>query len=151
MYATLLKHQSAALWNARHILSVQQGTAYNGGLCTIQIGELRSTREGPQSGAVQSPGVVVCISTVVGSDVSDDSNPNTKMENGTAMEIDGDATVDFDYAQAVIRDCWAKIKEGRDLGRSEVREVMMAQEDVKGVKEKEAVVRMWCEVLRLRG
>ncbi|KAH7359669.1 hypothetical protein BKA66DRAFT_537881 [Pyrenochaeta sp. MPI-SDFR-AT-0127] len=151
MYSALVRHQSAALWSARHILSVQQGTTYSGGLCTIQIGELRATREGPQSGAVQSPGVVVCITTIVGGDISDETPPESKGENGTAMEIDEEPKVDFDYAQAVIRDCWARIKDGRDLGRSEIKEVMMAPEDVKGVQEKDAAVRMWCEVLRLRG
>ena len=149
-YATLVRYQEAALWTPRHVLSVQSGTAYTGGLCTIQVGELRATREGPQSG-VQSPGVLVCISTVVGADTSEDSqDPGYKStENDTALDVD--EAPDFDYAQAVIRDCWGKIKEGRDLGKSDIKEVMMAQEDVKGSKETEAAVRMWCEVLRLRG
>ena len=67
------------------------------------------------------------------------------------MEVNGGTAIDFDYAEAVIRDCWAKIKEGRDLGRAEVREAMMAREDVNGTQEKDAAVRMWCNILRLRG
>ena len=154
MYAALVRHQSAALWTSRHVLSVQSGVSYTSGLCTIQIGEVRSIREGPQSGAIQSPGIVVCISTVVGTDVSDDDNfdvSRSAQENGTAKDVNGDTTVDFGYAEAVIRDCWAKIKEGRDLGRAEVREAMMAHENVSGTQERDAAVRMWCNILRLRG
>tara|TARA_R110002003_G_scaffold40_14_gene2784 strand:- start:7174 stop:7506 length:333 start_codon:yes stop_codon:yes gene_type:complete len=110
------------------------------------VGELRSTREGPQSGGVLSPGVVVCISTTVGADSSDDTADGM---NGTLE--DGDDLANLDYAQSIIRDCWSKIKDGRDLGRSEIREVMMAQDNLQGVKEKEATIQMWCEVLRLRG
>jgi hypothetical protein len=51
----------------------------------------------------------------------------------------------------VIKEFWAKIKEGRDLGRSEVREVFMTPKEGGRSQEKDAVVRMWCEVLRLRG
>jgi hypothetical protein len=69
--------------------------------------------------------------------------------NGTLE--DGDDLANLDYAQSIIRDCWSKIKDGRDLGRSEVREVMMAQDNLQSVKEKEATIQMWCEVLRLRG
>jgi hypothetical protein len=69
--------------------------------------------------------------------------------NGTLE--DGDDLANLDYAQSIIRDCWSKIKDGRDLGRSEAREVMMAQDNLQSVKEKEATIQMWCEVLRLRG
>ncbi|CAO2651673.1 Nn.00g042430.m01.CDS01 [Neocucurbitaria sp. VM-36] len=153
-YATLVRYQQAALWTPRHVLSVQGGATYTtGGLCDVQVGELRATREGPQaqSGAVQSPGVVVCISTVVRADTSADGQDagEKPVENGTV--VDAGEAIDFEYAQTVIRDCWQRLKEGRDLGRSEVREVMMAQEEVHGVREKEAAIRMWSEVLRLRG
>ncbi|KAF2025402.1 hypothetical protein EK21DRAFT_116879 [Setomelanomma holmii] len=145
-YALLVRHQFAALWQPRHAEGVNNGIAYGTGLCTVQIGELRSSREGPQSGITPSPGVLVCISTAVGDDSSDDTGDkmNGAVENG-------DDTLDFDYAQSIIRDCWGKIKDGRDLGRSEVREVMMAKDNVHGIKEKEATVRMWCDALRLRG
>ncbi|KAH7065813.1 hypothetical protein BKA63DRAFT_165495 [Paraphoma chrysanthemicola] len=145
-HALLMRHQFAALWQPRHVLSTSQGTTYGTGLCTIQVSELRSTREGTQSGGVLSPGVVVCISTTVGSDGTDDV---VDQFNGTLEN--GNEPLDFDFAQSIIRDCWGKIKDGRDLGRSEVREVMMAQDEVHGVKEKEALIRMWCEALRLRG
>ncbi|KAF1847342.1 uncharacterized protein K460DRAFT_383767 [Cucurbitaria berberidis CBS 394.84] len=151
-YATLVRYQQAALWTPRHILSVQAGTAYTSGLCTIYIGELRATREGPQSGGVSSPAVVVCISTGVGAaDTVEDSQDSgyQSVENGA--DGDGDEGLDVEYAQSVIRDCWSKITEGRDLGRSEIREVMMALEDVNSVQERDAAVRMWCEVLRMRG
>ncbi len=156
-HTSLLRYQCSALWTPRHVLAVREGTSYSGGLCTIQIGELRATREGPQSGAVSSPGVVVCISTLLGAEDADNSNNNNiasgydTTENGTAMELD-EEEVDVEYAQAVVRDCWSKIKDGRDLGRSEVREIMMAPVTTnnKG-QEQEAVVRMWCDALRMRG
>jgi hypothetical protein len=138
-HALLLRHQFSALWQPRHILSLQQGTSYTTGLCSVQLGELRWTREGPQSGGIQSPGVVICISTIVGAESPDD-----------ALE-DGEEQPDFEYAQAMIRDCWSKIKNNRDLGKSEVKEIMMVQDNIKTFKEQEAAVRMWCEALRLRG
>ena len=140
----------AALWTARHIVSIPQGACYSGGTCTIQIGELRSIREGPQSGATQSPGVVICITVVVGNDEPEDSN-GTETTNGITAAF-GEEQPDFEYAQAVIRDCWNKIREGRDLGRSEIKEVMMLPSLMKGKeREREGAVRMWCDVLRLRG
>jgi hypothetical protein len=126
-------------------LSVPQGTTYTVGLCTVQIGELRATREGPQSGGISSPGVLVCISTIVGAGDSDGSQ-----ESLSSSTEDGEDQLDLEYAQAVIRDCWSKIKENRDLGKSEIREVMMVADNLK-TEEKEAAVRMWCDSLRLRG
>jgi len=67
------------------------------------------------------------------------------------MELDAEE-VDIQYAQAVVRDCWSRIKNGRDLGRSEIREVMMASTTTnKKGQEQEAMVRMWCDALRMRG
>jgi hypothetical protein len=143
-HASLVKHQFAALWQARPAVTVEQGTAYTGGVCTVHIGELKSTREGPQSGGIHSPGVVVCISTMVGADESDESLEATN----TSVE---DEEMDFEYAQDVIRDFWDQIKNGRDFGKSEVREVMMDPKYATGSREKDAAVRMWCEILRLRG
>ncbi|KAH8724352.1 hypothetical protein GQ44DRAFT_286460 [Phaeosphaeriaceae sp. PMI808] len=142
-HALLVRNQLASLWQPRSVLHLSQGASYTTGLCTVQLGELRSNREGMQSGGIQSPGVLVCISTVIGAEGSDDGSDDGSDEIG-------ENEVDFEYAQAVVRDCWSRIKENRDLGKSEVREVMMAQENVTGAKEKETAVRMWCEVLRLR-
>jgi hypothetical protein len=102
---------------------------------------------------VSSPGIVVCITTVVGTDSSEDGLDSgyTSMENGTAMDVDEEEP-DFEFAQTIIRDCWSKIKEGRDLGRSEVRDFMMAPVATsKKEQEREAAVRMWCDALRMRG
>lgn len=140
--ALLLRHQLAALWSPRHTLSVQNGASYSGGLCTVQIGELRAQREG-QGGGMSSPGVVVCISTVAGD--GEDSAEMKGAANGVAEEVD------FDFAQATIREFWGKIREGRDLGRSEVREVLMAPKVGGKREEEDAVIRMWCDVLKLRG
>lgn len=143
--AMLLRHQFSALWQPRHVLSIPQGITYAAGLCTVQIGELRATREGPQSGGIQSPGVLVCISTIVGA--SDSDGPQGSLESPIEDEAD---QFDVEYAQAIIRDCWRKIQENRDLGKSEIREVMMAPDSMK-TRQNEATVRMWCEGLRLRG
>ncbi|RMZ67013.1 mediator complex subunit med20 [Pyrenophora seminiperda CCB06] len=125
-YASLFRYQFTALWAPKHTLSVKDGTSYSGGLCTIQIGELRTIREGPQSGTILSPGIVVCITTPIGAVDTDDSQDSgyTSTENRTAMDGD-DQEIDFEYAQTLVRECWRKIRDGRDLGRSEVREVMM--------------------------
>jgi hypothetical protein len=144
-HASLLRHQFSALWSPRHVLSLQQGTSYSAGLCTVQVGELRWTKEGPQSAGIQSPGVLICISTIVGADESEDAQ-----ESKNTVLNDAEEPADTEYAQALIRDCWSQIKSNRDLGKSEVREVMMAP-DSSNSREKEMAVRMWCEVLRLRG
>jgi hypothetical protein len=84
-------------------------------------------------------------------DGTDPSNNNNPSEKDTVMDMDGE-DADFDYAQALIRDCWAKMRQGRDLGRSEVKEFFMAPTlTAHREQEREAAVRMWCEALRLRG
>jgi hypothetical protein len=88
--------------------------------------------------------VLVCISTIVGDD-ADEPQSSDKPETE-----DGEEQIDFDYAQAVIRDCWSRMKDNRDLGKSEIREVMMTPDNLPN-QQKEAAVRMWCEALRLRG
>ncbi|KZM23524.1 uncharacterized protein EKO05_0011263 [Ascochyta rabiei] len=143
--ALLLRNQLAALWSPRHTLSVQNGATYAGGLFTVQIGELRALREG-QSGGVSSPGVLVCISTVAG--IEEGVAEGNGAAHGAAAEED---EVDFGFAQATIREFWEKLKEGRDLGRSEVKAVLMVPKGRGLGEEEEAAVRMWCEVLRLRG
>ncbi|EDU42444.1 conserved hypothetical protein [Pyrenophora tritici-repentis Pt-1C-BFP] len=109
------------------------------------IGELRATREGPQSASVLSPGIVVCITTTVGAEDTDDGpdSGHASVGNETTMQVDGDDDeIDFEYAQTVIREFWSKIKDGRDLGRSEVREVMMAPvAPRKKAQERDAAVR----------
>jgi hypothetical protein len=60
-------------------------------------------------------------------------------------------TVDLEERQSEVRAVWTLIKSGIEFGKAEVREVMMGQEGVKEDAEKEAIVRMWCDVLRLRG
>ena len=79
---------------------------------------------------------------------ADNSDENTDTLNSLD---DGDEEVDFEYAQEIIRDCWRQIKDGQDIGKSEIKEVMMDSEYVDDIDEKDAAVRMWCEVLRLRG
>ena len=126
---------------------MQQGATYQGGPFTIHIGELRAARE---AGGPQSPGVVVCISTVVSTFNADDAAAADEHDNGVKME--NQEAIDLDCAQAGIRAFWNKIKAGQDLGRAETREVMMApRNNMAPDDERQAAVRMWCEALRLRG
>ena len=140
--ALLLRNQLAALWSPRHTLSVQNGATYTGASFDVQIGEVRALREA-QGGGVSSPGVVVCISTTAG-----DEDGDTKVDG---VQNGGGEEVDFEFAQATIQEFWGKIKEGRDLGRAEVREVFMVPGEGGKNEQQDAVVRMWCKVLVLRG
>lgn len=140
--AALLRHQLAALWTPRHVLSVANGALYTGGLFTIHIGELRAQREGHGGGA-SSPGVVVSIATTAGAE-EDGGEDVAGQQNGTE-------TGDFEAARAAVRELWGTIRAGRELGRGEVREVFMVPGGGSARDETDAVVRMWCEVLRLRG
>ncbi|KAF1917374.1 hypothetical protein BDU57DRAFT_555247 [Ampelomyces quisqualis] len=144
-HALLLRHQFSALWQPRHVLQLPQGVFYKAGLCDILLGELRSSREGPQSAGVQSPGVLVCITTTIGADDLEDWQ-----KKGKSVPEEEEEEPDFDWAQAVIRDCWNKIKSGQNLGKSEVKEVMMDTNTV-NKHENETAARMWCEAIRLRG
>lgn len=150
--ALLLRHQLAALWTPRHTLSVQNGATYTGGLFTIHIGEVRALREG-QGGGVSSPGVVVCISTTAGGDEDGEAGEAGRGEGvvSEGTEQNGVEAVDFEFAQATIRELWGKIRSGRDLGRAEVKEVFMAPKEGGKSEETDAVVRMWCDILKLRG
>ncbi|KAJ5028850.1 hypothetical protein J3E72DRAFT_238430 [Bipolaris maydis] len=153
-HASMLRNQSSALWAQRHVLSVRDGTSYTAGLCTIQLGELRATREGPQSGAMLSPGIVLCITTVVGAEDADEGPDAaySSVENGAPLDAGEQSDIDFEYAQAIIRECWNRIKEGKDLGRSEVKEFMMVpRAEVKREQQREQAVHMWCDALRIRG
>ncbi|KAF1925658.1 uncharacterized protein M421DRAFT_7683 [Didymella exigua CBS 183.55] len=144
--ALLLRHQLAALWTPRHTLSVQSGAAYSGGLFTIHIGEVRALREG-QGGGVSSPGVVVCIATTAGGDSEAGHSGGEKAE----AEQNGVEAVDFEFAQATIRELWGQIRARQEPARAEVKEVFMVPQEGGTSDETNATVRMWCEVLRLRG
>lgn len=140
--ALLLRNQLAALWSPRQTLSVQNGATYTGGLFTVEIGELRALREA-QGGGISSPGVVVCLSTVAGQE--DHEEATNGVENGDTEQMD------LEFAQATIQDMWRKIREGQDLGRGEVKQVFMTPKTLDRREIKDATVRMWCEILRLRG
>lgn len=88
--------------------------------------------------------MLVCITTTIGADDLED----WQKEGNTVPGEDEEP--DFEYAQALIRDCWSKIKSGQNLGKSEVKEVMMDTNTVRK-HENETAARMWCEAIRLRG
>lgn len=95
----------------------------------------------------------MCLTSTVGTD--SESN-NTRLDEGYESREGSSAWEQeeadlFGEAEQELRELWRLIKQGLDFGKAEVREVMMGKEPVAGEGEKEAAVRMWCEVLRLRG
>lgn len=85
----------------------------------------------------------MCISTIVGGE--DEDTTTNSGANG------GGEDMDFEYAQATIREFWGRMREGKDFGKSEVKEVLMVPKNGGRKEEQDAVVRMWCDILRLRG
>ncbi|KAF2714742.1 hypothetical protein K504DRAFT_486572 [Pleomassaria siparia CBS 279.74] len=138
--------QLSPLWAYRHALHIYQGITYTAGQYILNIGEVRMARSGPSSSSnLVSPGVVVCITTVTGGD-------------GYAEETDSgyggdteDIEMDIEELEGEVRQVWNVIKKGIDFGKGDIREVMMGRDALNGETQKEAVVRMWCDALKLRG
>lgn len=155
-HTSFLVTQLSPLWAFRHALQIPSGLTYTAGQFTIHIGELRASRSGPSSAATVSPGVVVCITTVAGFTDNDDVEPEAdegyQSLNGSSGSMEQEKE-SLEAAEEEVRALWSMLRQGLDFGKAEVREVMMGKDVamLKGEGEKEAVVRMWCEVLRLRG
>ena len=130
----------AQLWTPQRILEVPHGTIYKVRDFTIYIGELHAKRQAN----VNSPGVVICITTPCGAGDDVDSIPNTQEPLGPD---------DFADLQSELRGLWKHLTNGMDFGKSEIREFKQIAQHFDGKKdlEQEAVVRMWCEALRVRG
>ncbi|KAF2638531.1 hypothetical protein P280DRAFT_72911 [Massarina eburnea CBS 473.64] len=141
----LLLNQWSQLWSPQRALDVVNGSTYTlGGAVTIHIGEVRSRRSGPQQGGVLSPGVVVCITTTA-------SSSSESSDHAHVMDL-GEG-IGFEDVQERVTHVWKEMRKGADLGKGEVKEVLQLTKDVGGENEteREAVVRMWCEALKLRG
>jgi hypothetical protein len=143
------------MWAFRHSLTIPHGITYTCGQYTLHIGEIRMARSGPSASSnLMSPGVVVCITAVSGAK-NGDINEGEGGEDLGYVSMDGlgadEDTVDLEERQSEVRAVWTLIKSGIEFGKAEVKEVMMGQQGVKDDAEKEAIVRMWCDVLRLRG
>lgn len=142
----LVLNQWTPLWTPQRALDIPSnfpGITYKVAAFTIRIGELRARRSGPQTAATLSPGIVVCITTNVGALDGD----------GDEATADLEEELDFTGVQEQIREIWSMTTKNAELGKSEIRETMQAAQDFGGDQRKEtdAVVRMWCEALRLRG
>lgn len=137
-----LANQMPLLWSPQRMLDVVNGKTYHTGEFLVHVGELRSRRQ-VQTSNQTSPAVVVCVSTHTGGSRDDDDPPSLPVDDN-AME--------FEYAQALIRDLWGTIKKDITFGRSEVREHMQLAQDFGPDQEKtrEAIARMWCEALSPR-
>jgi len=150
-HLSYLTNQLSPLWALRQSLDVSQGITYAAGEYIIRIGEIRMARSGPSSTSSHiSPGVVVSITTVSGGK-NGDLNEVDSGYRSLETAVDGENSADFEEMEAEIRSVWTAVKTDVDLGKAEVREAMMERGVLTGEAEKEAEVRMWCEVLRLRG
>ncbi|KAF2448719.1 hypothetical protein P171DRAFT_481770 [Karstenula rhodostoma CBS 690.94] len=132
-HASFLANQMPLLWTPQRMLDVANGNTFQAGDFLIHVGELRSRRQA-QAGNQTSPAVVVCVSTPAGGPDYDDD------------------TIDFEYAQASIRELWNTIKKDIAFGRAEVREHMQLAQDFGRSEEqdREAVARIWCAALSPR-
>ncbi|KAF2686346.1 hypothetical protein K458DRAFT_441892 [Lentithecium fluviatile CBS 122367] len=133
------------LWTPQRTLEVPYGIVYKIRDTTIHIGELHSKRQGPQSANVLYPGVVVCITRTCG---TSDDDLGLKQSSDERLAPDDIADVQKD-----IHQLWKDVSAGVDFGKGETREFMQIVQDFEGSKEKEreAVVQMWAEALRMRG
>ncbi|PSN73849.1 hypothetical protein BS50DRAFT_566780 [Corynespora cassiicola Philippines] len=152
----LLVNTWAPLWQFRSILNIPQGHTFSAGQFTIRFGDIRSARQGTQAAIIPSPGVVVCITTTIGAPENDGSSHNVGRDDSlNGGEAAQDEELDFEEARDVIRALWRSLKTGRDFGKSEPREVFMGKDGFEGKgnleKQYEAHVRMWCEIMRMRG
>ncbi|KAF2736001.1 hypothetical protein EJ04DRAFT_551674 [Polyplosphaeria fusca] len=131
-----MQHKNlSALWTYKHALSVFGGQVYAVGQFEVGVGELRITRS--VAGQTAPIGIAVCISTPVDGGGEEEGEGKEKGE------------VDLQAVQELVRVCWKVVVRGLELGKGEVREFWMdgVEKEWKG---KEAVVRMWCELLKLR-
>ncbi|KAF2112595.1 mediator complex, subunit Med20 [Lophiotrema nucula] len=148
-HMALLVNQLSSLWAFRHAMSLQNGITYNIGQFIINLGELKASRQGTTSMSnASTAGVAVCISTVADSEEDQLDDSGYASLNGDA---DAEVEVDVSASQTAVRSLWDALKTGIEFGKTEPREYFMAPEVLKGEKQREAVVRMWCELLRMRG
>ncbi|KAH7125526.1 hypothetical protein B0J11DRAFT_528610 [Dendryphion nanum] len=148
----------SAIWALRQVIAVPAGLSYTAGPFEILIGELRAAKTGPShSSAAASPGVIISISTVVGS-IGEGEDEGALADSGYAWVggetgEDEEEEVDLDVAREKIGEFWRRIKV--EVGRGQVLEAGMRWERGNGVRndnerEVEAVVRLWCEILKPR-
>jgi hypothetical protein len=145
-HAAFLANQMPLLWSPQRMLDVANGKTFHAGDFVIYLGELRSRRQGQTSNQT-APGVVVCVSTHVGGPDDDDDD-----DDDTSSPPPDEDTMDFEYAQASIRELWNTVKKDITFGRADVREYMQLAQDFGRHEEqaREAVARMWCEALSPR-
>ncbi|KAF2477459.1 uncharacterized protein BDR25DRAFT_299390 [Lindgomyces ingoldianus] len=160
-HISFLCNQFSPLWGFRQALQIPNGMTYTAGQFIIHVGEIRASRAGAASASsTTSPGVVVCVTAVYEDELKDIQNKDYHNQDPDDLGftfLDGgsqDTTteeVDWTDFECKVRAAWDVVKLGLDFGKVEVREVMMAKERPNAEGEIEATVRMWCEVLRLRG
>lgn len=132
------------LWSQQRTIEVVQGTVYRIREFTIHIGELQAKRQSLQQSNISFPGVVVCISAPAG--LAEDVTPKSSAQPALIP-------ADLEDLQSNLRNLWKHMTKGVEMGKGEVREFPQTYQDPVGQEglEQEAAVRMWCEVLRIRG
>jgi hypothetical protein len=98
------------------------------------------------------------MSTATGGSIEDEEDVEMRDSGYTSFsDSQEEESADLSGAEEVIRGCWRTISLGLDFGKTEVREVMMGKGGEEGKSEggkdraEEAIVSMWCDVLKLRG
>ena len=117
-----------------------------------------------QSQQWNSPGVVVCVEMEMdmGSETETDEEDEEvdedvdmeKGQNGTnrVNGVIAEMEERVSQCQNAVREFWGVVKRGagEQMGRGGIREVLMDADSLVKGQEENAVVRLWCEVLRLR-
>ncbi|KAF2201724.1 hypothetical protein GQ43DRAFT_393655 [Delitschia confertaspora ATCC 74209] len=169
---TLITHLSP-LWSHRQTLFIPPSPSYSSGEYTVRLGQLHLSRSpyinpGTATSAT-IPGVVVCIEAEAdGTPKAEDSDSENDQNDikeesgdGSSVTLGREEEEWYKEMECGVRDIWSKIwgnGEGMGLGGKgvEVREVMMDWKtqidwgNRRDAQEDETLVKMWCEVLRLR-
>jgi len=123
-FFNLLKERFGALWTFRSRLSILNGVEYNVGEFKIRLGELRQI-----SGQQQTVRAVICCIETSSMADGGDNGPGS---NGSAT-------------RAALSDLWAAI------GFANIKEAFGTYPIDSTTEEGFDEVRLWCDVLRLRG
>ncbi|KAF2751145.1 hypothetical protein M011DRAFT_102610 [Sporormia fimetaria CBS 119925] len=141
-HASFLTGPMGALWTPGHSIKAT-GETYILGETTIQLAALTQQRGDASHGAqTLSPGVVVCIGMQ-----NEDVDPEDIIGDEASMKREL-----ADGGKAQIRALWDQFfSECAGVNKNEVKEVNIGIEGMSEKTTRNALIKMWCEVLKLRG
>jgi len=134
---SLLCSKFQALWTPRATLQVSSGYAYDLGEFIIRLGELRQAGNPPQP-----RGVVVAITS---KEAADDGAASSSLDEAVSMRKEALTQEDYETTQALIQDLWLKF--GDTQAKQFTSSIPSADSLVHDFEE----VKIWCDLLRLRG